>query len=111
MRSPTQSTVWRVIACDKASKSNILSRQFLVWAEAARPTRPMAARTDETLKPPVTRNIVVLCPDLCSARFAAVWDRRQLCPASSLGRAILSRAQPELRLYLQAASGYRRDRR
>src|SRR3984885_12358699 len=26
MRSPTQSTVWRIIACDRASKSNIGTR-------------------------------------------------------------------------------------
>src|SRR5271166_2171220 len=66
MRSPTQSTVWRAIACDKASKSNIFSRQFPVWAEAARPARLAAAGTVETFKPPVTRNIFVLCPD-CAA--------------------------------------------
>src|SRR5271165_7538477 len=66
MRSPTQSTVWRAIACDKAAKSNIFSRQFPVWAEAARPARLAAAGTVETFKPPVTRNIFVLCPD-CAA--------------------------------------------
>src|ERR1700712_4606181 len=34
MRSPTQSTVWRTIACDRASKSNIGTRYPLRSAEA-----------------------------------------------------------------------------
>jgi hypothetical protein len=52
----------------------MFSRQFLVWAEAARPSRLAAARILEPFKPapPVTRNIVVLCPDLCSASFASL---------------------------------------
>jgi hypothetical protein len=29
MRSPTQSTVWLIIACDRASKSNIGTRYLL----------------------------------------------------------------------------------
>jgi hypothetical protein len=51
----------------------MFSRQFLVWAEAARPSW-LAARFMEPFKPapPVTRNIVVLCPDLCSASFASL---------------------------------------
>src|ERR1700736_5376598 len=35
MRSPTQSTVWRTIACDRASKSNIGARSLLRSAETA----------------------------------------------------------------------------